>query len=145
MHAPIPVSPHQGFDFRTLRLFVVVLHGHRPNLVCVERKGFQRFEFRAFDIQADEVDELRGSRVLENIPERHRRELHGGRSKSLPLPLAQRVANPADVAGRLKLHALAGLAEHDFLQHLTGPPFHVLRKRIDTDAAPATLLERFRV
>src|ERR671910_300620 len=59
MHPLVTVLPQVIDDVGPFRLFLIVFDGHRAEPVLVEADAAQRVELRAFDVEAEEVDERR--------------------------------------------------------------------------------------
>ena len=75
MDALVAVVPHERLDVAALGLLGVVLHRQRSDPMLLERECLERFELRALDVEADEVDQFGCLRVLQDGLESRCREL----------------------------------------------------------------------
>src|SRR5579862_1137543 len=115
MHTPVAMALHQAEDLAPFRFFPVVLDIERANRVPIERKPAERLELGPFYVKAEEVDESRRLRALEDVAERDRRELFGAGLGRALLPAPQCIDDPSQVQllGHAKRHAFAGFTEDD--------------------------------
>src|SRR4029453_7962126 len=103
----------------------------------------------AFNVKAHVMNESRSLRAFENVSEGHGGELYGLSLAILVLlhsvlcDAKSLVDNTPPVVRRPKFHPLASCTEDHVFEHLAAAILHVSGKRIDTDARPALLLERF--